>query len=118
MKNHDLVVDSVKDPALKAVLKWRYHSSNIATNNEYTSFSFSFSEVTKSEIVMEISKLKTKQASQISDISTKIIRDNTYLMFLCMSLNSSLKSWRFSHYLKLADITPLYKKGKMIIKRI
>ena len=40
---------------------------------------------------MEISKLKTKQASQISDISTKVIRDNTYLMFFLHEFEQFLK---------------------------
>ena len=67
---HDLFIDNFKDPALKAVLKYRYHPGNIAINNKCKekSFSFSFSEVTEREIAKEISKLRIHKAFQNSDM--------------------------------------------------
>lgn len=57
-KNHDSVIDTIEDPTLKAVLKYKYQLRIIAFNNKYErEFFFSFSEVTKSEVAMEISKL-------------------------------------------------------------
>ena len=45
---------------------------------------------------------------------TKVIKENSdiFSSFLCISFNSSIKTSKFTRCLKLADITPLYKKGK------
>ena len=54
------------------------------------------------------------KASQSSDIPTKIIKENVdiFAEFLWKSINSSIKSSTFPSCLKLADVTPLHKKGK------
>ena len=45
---------------------------------------------------------------------TKVIKGNSDISssFLCTSFNSSIKRSKFPQWLNLADITPLYKKGK------
>ena len=54
--------------------------------------------------------LLTDKAAEVSDIPTKIIKENSVLLseFLCLSL--CMKT--FSPWLKLVDATPLFKKGK------
>ena len=54
------------------------------------------------------------KASQNSDMPTKIIKENSdiFSTFLCTSFKSSIKTSKFPQCLKLADIRPLYKKGK------
>ena len=48
-----------------------------------------------------------------------MVKVNTYIYgdFISLSLNSSIKASKFPENLKLADITPLYKKGKKYIKK-
>ena len=48
-----------------------------------------------------------------------MIKDNSDMLsdFLCTSFNTSLKSTKFSHYLKIANATPLHRKGKTDHKR-
>lgn len=48
-----------------------------------------------------------------------MVKVNTYIYgdFISLSLNSSIKASKFPENLKLADITPLYKKGKKDIKK-
>ena len=51
---------------------------------------------------------------QSSDIPLTIVMEDIDIFsdFLCVSFNSSIKSKNFKKNLKLADITPLHKKGK------
>ena len=51
--NHDPDIDNIKDPTLKVVLKYRYHSRIIAINNKYEgeSFSFSFLQLLKVKLL-------------------------------------------------------------------
>ena len=46
---------------------------------------------------------------------TKVIKENSdiFSSFLCTSFNSSVKTSKFPECFKLANITPLYKKGKI-----
>ena len=88
-------------------MKYRKHPSIIAIESTYRDVSsFSFVEVNEADIEKEILKLNRNKATQNSDIPTKVIS------FLCASFNSSIKASKFPQCLKLADITPLYKKGK------
>ena len=61
---------------------------------------------------------KTNKASQSSDIPTKIVIENVDIFgdFICTSYNNTVKSSQFYQNLKLADITPAYKKGKKDMK--
>ena len=58
------------------------------------------------------------KASQHSDIPIKIIKENLDIFadFLCTNINSSFKSSSFPSCLKMADVTPLHKKGKKDLK--
>ena len=75
---------------------------------------FYFRELKKEEIQKEIHKLNINKAFQHSDIPTKITKSNPNIFsdFLYVSRSNSIKSSLFPSYLKTADITPIYKKGK------
>ena len=49
-----------------------------------------------------------------------MVKVNTYIYgdFISLSLNSSIKASKFPENLKLADITPIYKKGKKDLKKL
>ena len=66
----------------------------------------------------EIRLLKLNKASQYSDISTKIIKENSDILsnFICESINNSIKSSIFPSCLKHADVTPLHKKCNKSLK--
>ena len=103
-------VDNISDPTLKAILKYRNHPS--------ISECFKFTEVDQKDIEKEILKLDVNKASQSSDIPTKIVIENVDIFgdFICTSYNNTVKSSQFYQNLKLADITPAYKKGKKDMK--
>ena len=63
---------------MKAILKYRFHSSIIARKENCNScLSFSCSQVECDEIIKEINNLRTNNATQIKDISKKIIKENS-----------------------------------------
>ena len=63
-------------------------------------------------------KLGANKASQNPEIPVKLLKENvdTFSDFLCTSFNSSINMSKFPENLKLANITPAYKKGKKDIK--
>ena len=79
-----------------------------------TAFIFSFSKVTKNELVKELLSLDTSKASQYSDIPTQILIENSdiFAEFLFANYNASVaENSIFPSVLKLADITPVFKNG-------
>ena len=62
--------------------------------------------------------LKLNEASQYSDIPTKIIKENSdiFSSFIWESGDNSIKSTIFSSCLKHADVTPSHKKCNKNLK--
>ena len=60
------------------------------------------------------------KASQDSDVPTKIVKDNNdvFVPVLLTEFNESLKLNRFPHSMKLANITPVFKKNDRTDKSI
>ena len=70
----DPIIENVKDPTLKAILKYEKHPSVLAIRTKCNrNGAFSFREVSFKEIETEIRLLKLTKASQYSDIPTKIM---------------------------------------------
>ena len=115
----DLIIENVKDPTLKAILRYKKHPSVLAIRTKCNRNGiFSFREGSFKEIETEIRLLKLNKAFQCSDIPTKIIKENSDIFsnFICESINNSIKSSIFPSCLKHADITPLHKKCNESLK--
>ena len=70
----DPIIENVKDPTLKAILKYEKHPSVQAIRTKCNrNGAFSFREVSFKEIETEIRLLKLTKASQYSDITTKLM---------------------------------------------
>ena len=95
-------------------MKYKNHPSIIAIKEKSKNEKFSFHEVNNEKIEREIMRLNKNKASQKSDIPIRIIKDNVDIFadFLCETVNFTIKTSNFPSCLKLADITPLYKKGR------
>ena len=67
----------------------------------------------KKDIEKEILNLNVVKASQDSDIPTKIIKKNSDIFsdILFEEFNKSLEICKFPSCLKMANVTPVYKKG-------
>ena len=109
----DPVTENIVDPTLKTIFKYKYHPSILAIQSNCEKETFRFSEVNIEDIKKDILKLDKKKASKRSDIPIKIIEENLniFVDFLCTNINSSFKSSSFPSCLKMADVTPLHKKG-------
>ena len=77
-----------KDPVLKAILKYKNHSSIIAIKEKSKNSKFSFHEVDNERIIKEIKSLNKNKTSQKSDIPITIIHENADIFadFLAESL--------------------------------
>ena len=73
---------------------------------------FSFNFISHDDIVKELNKLKTKKASQKTDIPIKIVKENVDIIshFLYHNFNNSLSCSTFPTGMKYADVTPIHKK--------
>ena len=99
---------------MKAIIKYRLHPSIIAIKEKcVSSFSFSFSQVERDEIIKEINNLKTNKATQSTDIPTKLIKENSDIFgdFIFENFNNSVFYSIFPSPMKNAIIKPVYKKG-------
>ena len=113
-ENLDRNFENVEDPVLRAILKYKNHPSITVIKEKAKNSVCSFYEVDKDKIKKEINRLNKNKASQISGIPIKIIHDNVDIFadFIAESFKGAIKTSNFSNCLKLADMTPLYKKGR------
>ena len=104
-KDYDIsFIENVSDPIIKLILKYRNHPSILtigeARKNKLNKQPlFSFSKVTKNEIVKELLSLDTSKASQYSDIPTKILIENCdiFAEFLFANYNASVVENQYFH---------------------
>ena len=114
----DPIIDNVKDPTLKAILKYKKHTSILVITTKCNrNCAFGFKEVSFKQIKTEINLLKRNKTSLYSDISIKIIKENSYIFsnFICQSINNFIKTAIFSSCFKTADVTSLHKKSNKSI---
>ena len=69
--------------------------------------------ISKKDIEKEILNLNVAKPSQDTDIPTKIIKKNPdfFSDILFKEFNKSLEICKFPSSLKMANVTPVYKKG-------
>ena len=112
MHSH-LLAKEVNDPTLRGVMKYWNHLSVLTILDKYKNSSiFTFSHVTREEVSKEICNLDTTKSSQDADIPTKIFKQNSdiFAYFICKTFNNTVDSSIFPATLKLAHITPAFKK--------
>ena len=109
---------NIKDPDFKTILKYKSHPGILAVQKYNKSKIFHFEEVKIGEIEKEIPKLDKTKASQECNIPTRIIKKNIdiFAEFICTFINGAIKSASFPFFLKVADFTPLHKKGRRDMK--
>ena len=101
------------DQVANAVNKFRNHSSIIMIKNKKKNDqSFSFGPVTYDDVLKKVNTLDTAKASQQSDIPTKILKQNSdyFAEYFYENINQCISKSVFPSDLKLADVTPVYKK--------
>ena len=75
--------------------------------------------MTKEDVIKEIKNIDASKVSQEDDIPTKIIKKTDICSnFIYQSLNKMIDVCIFTTSLKLANITPVYKKTQGIQRKI
>ena len=94
-------------------MKYRRHPSITAIQGVYKQSSFSFSTVEKVDVIREIKNLSKKKAIQDNDIPVKILKDNVnfFADYICIFYNYTITTSKFPSVLKMANVTPIFKKG-------
>ena len=113
------VSHNIGDPLIKAIMKYRFHPGIVAIKKNCNSgLSFSFSQVERHEIMKEINNLKINKATQSTDISTKLIKENSDIFgdFIFGNYNNCVSRSIFPNFLKNAIIIPVHKKGAKSLK--
>ena len=97
--NSDPLIRNIKDPTLKAILKYRKHPSITDIESRYKDVSsFNFAEVNEGDIEKEVFNLIGNKPFQNSDIPTKVFKENSdiFSIFLCTSFSSPIKTSKVS----------------------
>ena len=94
------------------------HTQNRRSRQQETVSLFIFLHVDKYQILKEILCLDSAKASQDTDITTKIIKDNAdiFLDFLLPGFNNSITTSIFPSSLKQAITILVFKKGDKDLK--
>ena len=107
----------MNDPVDKSISKFEFHPSILLIKNKigekFSPNLFSFSEVTKAEVLKEINLINNKKATPSNTMPPKILKISPKCSAdtLTSLVNTSLtNSGEFPSNLKLADITPIYKR--------
>ena len=102
------------DPILGAKEKFKNYQSIqlIKCHYESKNNNFCSSNITHTEIEKELNKLDSFKSSPNPDIPTKIVQYNIdiFTSILHHQLNKSLELGKFPSEMKLADVTPVFKK--------
>ena len=120
---NDPISDDISDPIIKLIVKYRKHPSILTTGEvckerKRKHAAFSFSKVAMEEIFRDDLDLDVSKACQDTDVPSKIIKENTdiFASFLHSSFNTPVTNSEFPSVLKQANITPVFKKGRDILK--
>ena len=107
-EDHLFNTDNIVDPILIAKEKCKNHQSVqlIKCHCEDKNNTFPFSNITHTEIEMELKKLECSESSQNSDIPTKVIKDNVdiFTPISRQEFNKSLELGKFQSEMKLVDV--------------
>ena len=106
------------DPIMKAIKIYSHHPSilkiiEFSENKTVNSNKFCFKPTTYETVYNEIALLDPAKASPKDSIPAKIIKDNCDILArkLHIDFNFSIGTCTYPNNLKLADVTPIYKKG-------
>ena len=112
--NNSLPHSLSSHPTLKAILKYKDHSSiPVIKRFSQRISSFYFLTVDKNTVLKEIKKLNSNKAVQDTDIPVNILKENAEFFgeYIYLQFNEAIESPKFPDLFKFANITPAFKQG-------
>ena len=105
--------EEIEDPIDRLITKFENHPSILKIKEMVCKEEFSFNLVDLADVEKELSQLNSKKAHTQNDIPVKPLKETvdvcgSVLLYL---VNDSFTKCEFPSELKLADITPTFKKG-------
>ena len=94
--------------------KYKQHESiKVIKSDQTESNTFSFKQISTSELESVINDLKINKGSLSNSIPAKILKENSnaHILNLKNVINKSIASCTFPNKLKLAEVIPVYKKS-------
>ena len=106
-------IDHIEDPIARSIEQYENPPSVVAIKSKITNKYFKFNSISKAEVENEMLNLDSSKACQDSDIPTKVIKSNSDIFTdaLYSEFNRSLETSVFPPSMKLANVTPVHKKG-------
>ena len=104
--------DLNENPVSFAIRKYANHPSILKLKSQQiTEIIFEFKQISQEEIVKQIKKLDTGKSSS-GDIPIHILKNhvNIFLPYLTDCLNAAINNGYFPNEMKLADVSPIFKK--------
>ena len=105
----------------KAIDKYKFHSSTLLIQkNLKNDDAFSFKATEMDDIEKEISHINPKKATTNNSIPSRILKKSSKVLASVLQklFNDLIEKSEFPQNLKLADITPVYKKHDPLDKTI
>ena len=112
-------LDGITDPIDKAIDKYKFHPSILLIQKHLKNHDvFSFKTVEIGDIEKEINNINPKKATTSNSIPPKIFKKSSKVSVSVLHklFNDSIEKSDFPQNLKLADITPVYKKNDPLDK--
>ena len=106
-------LNTISDPVERATKKYEIHPNILLIKNKIENEkSFKFEAISVSDIEKEIKTINPKKATPSENIPPKMLKlsSDTTATTLHELFNESLSNCQFPNKLKLADITPVFKK--------
>jgi exonuclease III len=106
-------VSACADPVDIVIEKYKNHPSILKIKQEVqTNKEFNFTEVSLEMIEKEIKKLNTGKATKLGDIPSRLVKENINIFGPEMTkfMNNCFSDNEFPDELKLADVSPIFKK--------
>ena len=101
-----------ENPINIAIEKFEHHPSILLIRDKVSPDIFNFSEISLTELEKELQQLNTKKANTFDSIPPKHLKQSSDVCgpVLLNLINKSIREGDFPNELKLADVTPVFKK--------
>ena len=112
-ENYETDVGNDNEPILNYINKFNNHPSiKVIKSRKKEVQTFTFSYVSYEEVLNEFRKLQTTKTTQQNDIPTKILKENleVFPRYFHKNINFCIENSIFPSDLKVADVTPAFKK--------